>query len=595
MLKISYLILLLLNCAVYCKAQLEPNDKEALITFRLYSPDNNMPWANMAIKVNSKNSTKVFELNTDLKGEASALLPINNIYTLHLSDLPNFGDIEVGNGSYQKHFIPIPYDGKIVNTTSNKNLTLNIQLIDKAGKGVARTEKIELKDQNGKIWKISTDINGRTSFSTESRGPFTISFQGATDYYKFKIPNNSNVWEERIILERKPGFTLFPSIDKGLLNFHYVDFQNKPLKGESFQVTDKVSGQIYNCTTNNYGIAQVLVPLNRVYQFSTFYNPHFDEMEVKLREGFHIFEFDIFYQSPSSEAWKIRIEELESISALKDSISTLAAKQKIVEENNSELSIDSPIPLKNRKTFYIRRNLEQKAELFRDSLAQNPKVFEQHNSPVLATLNRIQNRLKDAAIVTDVTSSMDPYIVEVLVWHALNLSKGNYNRYVFFNDGDDKLTNQKVIGKTGGLYFSEGKLENLDSIISKMQQATAPRMGGGEPPENDIEALLGAVRFDSIKEIILIADAHSRVRDMELLCKIKLPVRIILCGAEEQNRFYINKRDINEQYLTIAHRTGGSVHTLLSDILDLSKKLDGDVVELQGIRYLLRNRQFVRI
>lgn len=146
-------------------------------------------------------------------------------------------------------------------------------------------------------------------------------------------------------------------------------------------------------------------------------------------------------------------------------------------------------------------------------------------------------------------------------------------RFVFFNDGDDKLSREKTIGNTGGLYFTEGSLENLDSIILKMREATKARMGGGEASENDLEAVAAAIKnFDNVDEVILIADAHSPVRDMVLLKEISVPIRIILCGAEELNSFYFNKKDINEQYLTIAHRTGGSVHTLSADFLDLSKR-----------------------
>lgn len=600
---IFFTILLLFVCHLLY-AQLQATENEALVTFRLYRSENNQGHSNLAIRITGKKIAAGMDLMTDAKGELTLLLPTNCIYALHLKELPNFGSIEIGDGKFQKHYIPIPYDGKKMGQNAalsdKNNFLLRLQVNDKSGKALTQPEKITLRDKaSGKNYQLSSDKNGRAAVSLPRGSTYIVSFDAAPDYYSFTVPKENDIWEERLIFERKAGFTLFPTMGKGLINFRYIDLNNKPIAQERFDVTDKNSGETFTCSTNRYGIGQVLLPLNRVYLFSTPFNPHFDEMEVKLKEGFHLFEFEVLYQSPSSADLKKRMEQMEAISALRDSIAMIITTEKTAldeaQKEEKEFDLDAAIPLKNKKTFYIRKELVQKADAYRDSLLINPKVFEQHNNPVMATLNRLQTKSKNRVIVTDVTKSMDRYMEEVLVWHALNLSKGLHNRYIFFNDGDDKICAEKIIGKTGGIYACEGKLEDLDSIIAKMQEATAARMGGGEPPENDIEALLAALRFEGVDEIVLVADAHSRVRDMELLRRLKIPVRVILCGAEEQNKFYINKKEINEQYLTLALRTGGSVHTLSSDILDLSKTADGDVIELQGIRYLLKNRQFVRL
>lgn len=130
-----------------------------------------------------------------------------------------------------------------------------------------------------------------------------------------------------------------------------------------------------------------------------------------------------------------------------------------------------------------------------------------------------------------------------------------------------------------------------------MHLAIERGLGGGEPPENDLEAVLkGIQQRQDIEEVVLIADSYSRVRDMELLSQIDIPIRIILCGAEEKNSFYqVLKPDINEEYLTIAHRTKGSIHTLRQDILNLSEKKEGEIVEIGAHRYILRNKQFIKL
>jgi len=47
--------------------------------------------------------------------------------------------------------------------------------------------------------------------------------------------------------------------------------------------------------------------------------------------------------------------------------------------------------------------------------------------------------------------------------------------------------------------------------------------------------------------------------------------------------------------LTIAHRTKGSIHTLRQDILNLSEKKEGEIVEIGAHRYILRNKQFIKL
>jgi hypothetical protein len=591
MYKVLTVIIFLIFAPILSFGQLNPTEKEALITFRLFHPENEKAWPTKIITITNSENQKSYNIRTDLNGEAKILLPNNTVYKLHLENLPNFGKVEIGSSPFQRHYIPIPYDGSSIKNSVKKALSLQIQITDKAGNILQKKEAVELKDGEGKIFRINTDNRGRAIINLETKNPYSISFNGAPDYHQFSVPEQNNSWEERVIFERKTGYSLFPNTKEGLINFIYTDLENNALADEKFNIINIDNGKSYSCSTNKYGIAQILVPLNSTYSISTEFNHNFDNIEVKLREGFHVFEFEVLYQSPSSADWRKRIKILDAASAFKDSILALN-----LNSGEDQVNLEHHIPLKNRKTFFIRKDIEKKAAVYKDSLVNNPKIFEKHKDPVLSTLKRMNRDLSTAVIVTDVTHSMEPYMEEVLMWHALNLGKGNHMRFVFFNDGDDKLSREKTIGNTGGIYLTEGSLENLDSIILKMQEATKARMGGGEAPENDLEAVKSAIKnFNNVDEVILIADAHSPVRDMVLLKEISVPIRIILCGAEELNSFYFNKTDINEQYLTIAHRTGGSVHTLSADILDLSKRKEGDVVELQGIRYLLRNRQFVKL
>jgi hypothetical protein len=57
--------------------------------------------------------------------------------------------------------------------------------------------------------------------------------------------------------------------------------------------------------------------------------------------------------------------------------------------------------------------------------------------------------------------------------------------------------------------------------------------------------------------LILVADNSSAVKDMELLERIKKPVHIILCGSPADSM-----QAMQPEYLEIARRTGGTLHTL---------------------------------
>ena len=202
----------------------------------------------------------------------------------------------------------------------------------------------------------------------------------------------------------------------------------------------------------------------------------------------------------------------------------------------------------------IEKDLLEIAGKYKELLANDPTIFVKHEKLVLAVLNRLKGSWQNKIVVTDITGSMSPYYQQVLIWHALNLIKGGHTKYVFFNDGDRRPDGP--IGASGGLYYCQGQIKDLKTIVASMQKGISAG-GGGMAPENDIEALLGAIKQRKKgEELILIADGLCKVRDIKLLGKLKIPVRIIVCGGA-----YSRSKAINPQYLRIARKTKGSVPT----------------------------------
>lgn len=195
---------------------------------------------------------------------------------------------------------------------------------------------------------------------------------------------------------------------------------------------------------------------------------------------------------------------------------------------------------------------------------------------------------KDMLVVVDWTGSMYQYGAQLVLWHKKSLMH-NQNRtqhLVFFNDGNAKKRDQKIIGKTGGIYLTMA--ENVEKVVLTMEKVML-KGDGGDPEENDLEALLKATRqLEGYQDVILIADNKSDVRDLQLLMKLDRPVHIILCGIEEDNY-------INTDYVKIAFHSGGSLHTIDEDLEELQALQPGERMAIGNMRYEIRNGNISQI
>ena len=166
-------------------------------------------------------------------------------------------------------------------------------------------------------------------------------------------------------------------------------------------------------------------------------------------------------------------------------------------------------------------------------------------------------------VIMDWTGSMYPYGAQAVLWHSLNLKQSGIKYFVFFNDGN--MEKQKKIGRTRGVYFE--KAENINKIIGLLSKVKA-KGNGGDPEENDVEAILkGIQKYPDFKNLILIADNNSCMRDYCLVKDVKVPVKVVLCGTYS---------GINPQYINLAYKTKGSIHTIEDDISDFYNRTNTD-------------------
>ena len=177
-----------------------------------------------------------------------------------------------------------------------------------------------------------------------------------------------------------------------------------------------------------------------------------------------------------------------------------------------------------------------------------------------STILKVMDRNPDwqkAVIIADLTGSMSTYAAELMLWLKLQ-DYNNVKRVVFFNDGDQTPDDKKIIGRTGGIYFS--RVDNIDTLINTALQ-TISAGSGGDDDENDIEAILKTIKkYPNASNYILIADNNANMRDIRLIKSVNKPIKIILCGSEN---------GINPEYLRLAKETGGSIHTIDQDITSI--------------------------
>lgn len=204
------------------------------------------------------------------------------------------------------------------------------------------------------------------------------------------------------------------------------------------------------------------------------------------------------------------------------------------------------------------------------------------DSTILKVLAR-NSHWKEMLCVADVTGSMSPYTVQLLVWTKFNERLKTFKQFVFFNDDDENSNDQSTRRDTSGIWSIESF--KADKVFSKMLQS----MEQGKHMENDLEAIFYAVKTysNNVKNIVLIADNWEDPCDMQLLPKLKelkIPIRVILCGVNSV---------VNTKYLDIAYATNGSLHTMEEDLTEMGKLNEGKVFKIAGLKFKLINGRFI--
>jgi len=479
----------------------------------------------------------------------------------------------------------------ITSFAQESTANLHITLKNNSGKP-HRYIKISLRDKDtDEIFKATTNSNGEADFILPADGNFEITFSnsqltrsmrmpdqegislkstytynGGKDDWSKKFPPSTtqkrqwehlfNQYADTVNLERE---TRISNYDERFQEFSIklTDLNAGNLANEIVYLRAKNHKKVFYGITNKYGELSMLIPKGDIYYLDFVYDKAFEELDVKLALGHSRQRISIQYIGTREIERRKKEEELR-----------LVAEEKEMK--------------KSREKFALRMKTLGKSEI--EGYKEELKDYKKEEAGIVSEVLNRNTKWHNKLIVCDLTGSMNPYSGDLIKWYSDEIKKDKNLQFVFFNDGNNIDDEKKVIGKTGGIYYSDKpSIKNTINLMAKVQYAG----DGGDGAENNIEAIIeGSIQARAFNSLIMIADNDAPVKDMILLDKVNKPVHIILCGVDDW---------IEEDYLTIAYRTKGSIHTMMEDFNNISRTRNGGRITINGIEYLLMSNRFVMV
>ncbi len=378
--------------------------------------------------------------------------------------------------------------------------------------------------------------------------------------------------------------------DYSSFHFKALGLDNKPLVEETVTFTGRTRNKSFQGKTNEMGEILVYLPKGDEYSINFLYNKNFAHKDIPFSQGTSDGFSEIQYigtkeilRRKKLEEERIKAEEERLVREEKEFIER-CKREKIEKEKAIKLELERAIKEKEEERIALAEAKKKGVEYVPKPRVVYPTYPTRSDAQVVdKVLSR--NNWTQKLIVCDVTGSMNPYVSQLVTWYQLNLAKEKNLQFVFFNDGDNKKDSEKTIGKTGGIYYK--KATNIEDLISEVSFVSG-KGSGGDCPENNMEALIkGTSMAAPYKELVMVADNQAPVKDIKLLLEFKKPVHIILCGA--------NSGFVNADYLKIAWKTKGSVHTIEEDITKIASMLEGETIQIMGKKFKIMGGEFVQL
>ncbi|TAE49184.1 MAG: hypothetical protein EAZ06_03090 [Cytophagales bacterium] len=616
---------------------LQPVDDKALLQFTTNNFEQKK--LNIPIYFFGKKSKKEYATK---ENDTQILLPLGDTYIIYSKVAIENYEIIISDAPRQFYNLLFQFD----NTQKNRlyatpsETIVQIKLLDHKNEGSKQILTF-VNQQNKKQYKGVTDEKGFLEILLPNQSKYTIDVGITKNYSQIELPFLPFDKIVKILQFENELGNLQPSKDSALFNLTYLDLYEKPVKDEVFEaISIKTKKKYISTKTGKDGKAQIKVPIGDTYTLHAKYFKNFLEQKVGAKPDLYVLALNIRalssadwekqvaemkkHEQKKEEEWIKMQKELEAYHLEKEKLE----KQRIAKEKKEEEQyfIAAKLAMQKRRTqdslVYVHDSLtnitenEKKAREIKLQAKLKMQVQQQNDSiktikenitnakvrmkieeertflrkkgykieedTVILNVFR-RNDWKNKLIIVDVTGSMYSYLNQFKSWYSSQHIKNKNTQFVLFNDGDDNLriNPRKLIGQTGGIYFCS--VCDMKDLTVQLEKARSNGKGG-DSPENDLEAVIKAIdTCKNYQEIILVVDNLSEVRDIDLLPQIKKPLKIVLCGASNS---------INTQYLNIAYKTKGSVHTIEGDLIFSSTLTQGQIIVIQGRKYMYSNNQF---
>lgn len=487
-----------------------------------------------------------------------------------------------------------------------------------------------LINQRGDTVYIKTNQYGLGFGYLEKDCDYSLSVGEFWHYIRFKT--SANMGDEQSFELRLPPSKMKGKIaahGKGLFLIRYKNAQGKPLSGEEVWAVNEATKRRTGAITDRMGVARIEVPAGASYTLHTVGVGQFERHSFPPVQGGKVVtvEIDVTKRAGGGVQHNKRgANKEQTVPMQKQRSGTGAVSAAAATPRRVTTPQDRPTPRltgghmsaqdrREAATVRLKRNrnrisraayaipsrpVKPSAEVskkivegvyyLREEFLETERIDPFFRNKMQLELLRplLRNELNNVVFVLDVTCSMDAFIEEYLLWFVLARHAEGVIGSVFFNDGDGCADELKRSGHTGGIRCCASHLEALaDTVVRSISFGCS-----GDAAENDLEALWVAQQtYPEAQALVLVADNASEVRDMELLDRINRPVHVFLCGQTTPQ----GELPPHPDYLTIAYRTGGSVHTLEEDLSMRQSDAVPSTLRVRGYEYRYLKGRFIRV
>ncbi len=454
--------------------------------------------------------------------------------------------------------------------------------------------------RSNQYWHGITDDRGEAFFLLPNNRDYTVNVDQEADYRKFSIQKEKNlsktipvVYMSTRIKEVEKNDTIYQYLTQGqmptqsrvLVNIRMMDLDNHPLPKEELYFVSENTKKVYLALTNSNGNSQLMLPKGDTYCVHSY---GFQNITCKTYEDNPNSRTSSFVLNTISTAeFKYREKERARLLAQRDSMrreQRLRDSAQIAEMDGYNFYLQHYYG--NRDFAKIEANVIKVALKDQKAIAENPDYYASTNQEIKAMLYRNKDQWTAKRIVANIDCSMYPYIDELMVWNYSDEDERRNNTYWLFNGFQNDSKKSETDHHRRGVYkVSNNDIEGFCNTIDKIVNFSC----SGSRLENVVEALIiGSANKPENEELLFIADNFSDVSDLHKLPELTVPVRVLLTDSEY---------GVNEHYLEIAYRTGGSIHTTFEDIS--SKQLqsleDGQHLKVGKYSYRFFKGRFLKV